>query len=68
MTFGLKNRDFLFNHCDLYLTKNAIVILGFTKDSFFKQLSLPIILTAEVNEFSNMFPFAYIKKTNKISF
>ena len=68
MTFGLKNRDFLFNHCDLYLTKNAIVILGFTKDSFFKPLSLPIILTAEVNEFSNRFPFAYVKKTNKISF
>ena len=68
MTIGLNNRDFLFNRCDLYLTKNAIVILGFTKDSFLKQLSLPIILTAELSEFSNRFPFAYVKKTNKISF
>ena len=68
MTMGLNNRDFLFNRCDLYLTKNAIIILGYTKDSFFKQLSLPIILTAELSEFSNRFPFAYVKKTNKISF
>ena len=66
MTSGLKNRDFLFNRCDLYLTKNAIVILGFTKDSFLKQLSLPIILTKELNEFSNRFPFAYVKKINKL--
>ena len=68
MTIGLNNRDFLFNRCDLYLTKNAIIILGFTKDSFFKQLSLPIILTTELYEFSNRFPFAYVKKANKISF
>ena len=68
VTMGLNNRDFLFNHCDLYLTKNAIIILGFTKNSLFKQLSLPIILTAELSEFSNRFPFAYVKKTNKISF
>ncbi len=68
MTIGLNNSNFLFNRCDLYLTKNAMVILGFTKNSFFKQLSLPIILTAELNEFSNRFPFAYVKKVNKISF
>lgn len=68
MTIGLNNRDFLFNRCDLYLTKNALIILGFTKDSFFKQLSLPIILTSELNEFSNRFPFAYVKKINKLKF
>ncbi|MFC7773032.1 hypothetical protein [Flavobacterium sp. GCM10027622] len=68
MTMGLNNRDFLFNRCDLYLTKNAIIILGFTKNSFLKQLSLPIILTTELSEFSNRFPFAYVKKVNKISF
>lgn len=68
MTIGLNNRDFLFNRCDLYLTKNAMIILGFSKDSFLKQLSLPIILTTELNEFSNRFPFAYVKKANKISF
>lgn len=68
MTIGLNNREFLFNRCDLYLTKNAIIILGFTKDSIFKQLSLPIILTGELNEFSDRFPFAYVKKANKISF
>ena len=68
MTIGLNNRNFLFNRCDLYLTENAMIILGFTKDSFFKQLSLPIILTTELREFSNRFPFAYVKKVNKISF
>jgi hypothetical protein len=68
MTIGLNNRDFLFNRCDLYLTKNAMIILGLTKDSFLKQLSLPIILTTELNEFSNRFPSAYVKKANKISF
>lgn len=34
ITSGLNNQDFLFNCCDLYLTKNAMIILGFTKDSF----------------------------------
>lgn len=68
MTIGLNNRNFLFNRCDLYLTKNAILILGFTKDSFLKQLSLPIILTSEINEFSHRFPFAYVKKINKLNF
>lgn len=68
MTMGLNNQNFLFNRCDLYLTKNALIVLGFTKDSFFKQLSPPIILTAELNEFSNRFPYTYVKKVNKISF
>ena len=66
MAIGINTGDFLFNRCDLYLTKNAIVILGFTKDSFLKQLSLPIILTSELNEFSNRFPFAHVKKVNKM--
>jgi hypothetical protein len=68
MTIGLNNRDFLFNRCDLYITKNAVIILGFTKDSFFKQLSLPIILTSDINEFSKRFPFAYVKNVNKLNF
>jgi hypothetical protein len=68
MTIGLNNRDFLFNRCDLYLTKNAIIILGFSKGSFLKQLSLPIILTSEIDEFSRRFPFAYVKKVNKLNF
>ncbi|WP_284653551.1 hypothetical protein [Flavobacterium terrisoli] len=67
-TFGLNNRDFLFNNCDLYLTQNAIVILGYTKGSFFKQLSKPIILTSDVLEYSAKFPFAYIMRFNKINF
>lgn len=68
ITIGLNNSDFLFNRCDLYVIKNAIIILGFTKDSFFKQLSSPIILTYELNEFSNRFPFARVKKPNKVNF
>jgi hypothetical protein len=68
LTIGLKNRNFLFNFCDLYIAKNALIILGFTKGSFFKQLSLPIILTTEQNEFSKRFSFAYVKKVNEISF
>ena len=68
MTIGLNNRDFLFNRCDLYITKNAVIILGFTKDSFFKQLSLPIILTSDINEFSKRFTFAYVKNVNKLNF
>jgi hypothetical protein len=68
LTIGLNNRDFLFNRCDLYLTKNAVIILGFTKYSFFKQLSLPIILTSDLNEFSKRFPFVYVKNVNKLNF
>ena len=68
ITIGMNNNDLRFNHCDLYLLKNAIIILGFTKNSFFRQLSRPIILTDELNQFSNRFQFAYIKKPNKISF
>lgn len=68
ITIGLNNSDFLFNRCDLYVIKNAIIILGFTKDSFFKQLSTPIILTHELNKFSSRFPFVLAKKPNKINF
>ena len=68
MTWGSKNRNFIFNRCDIYLTETAIVILGFTKDSFFKQLSLPIILTKEIEKYSQKFPFYYVKKVNLISF
>ncbi|WP_140486233.1 hypothetical protein [Flavobacterium sp. GSA192] len=68
ITIGLNNSDFLFNHCDLYVIKNAIIILGFTKNSFFKQLSTPIILTHELNKFSSRFPFARVKKPNKVNF
>lgn len=67
-TIGLRNTNFLFNHCDLYVTKNAIIILGFKKDSFFKQLSFPIILTRDIDYFLNKFPFAYVKKPDKINF
>ena len=42
--------------------------MGFTKDSFFKQLSLPIILTKEIEKYSQKFPFYYVKKVNLISF
>lgn len=66
MAIGMNTGDFIFNRCDLYLTKNAIVILGFTKDIFFKQFALPIILTSELNEFTNRFPFAHVKKVSKI--
>jgi len=65
-TIGLRNTNFLFNHCDLYVTKNAIIILGFKKDSFFKQLSFPIILTHDLSGFSNRFPFAYVKSLIKL--
>ena len=68
MTIGLKNRDYLFNRCDLYLVKDALIILGFTKNSLIKQLSLPIILTSEQSKFSNRFPFAYVKPINRINF
>ena len=68
ITIGLKNRDYLFNRCDLYLVKDALIILGFTKNSLIKQLSLPIILTSEQSKFSNRFPFAYVKPINRINF
>ncbi len=68
ITSGLKNRDLLFNYCDLYVTKRALIILGFTKGSHFKQLSKPIILTSEINEYSRRFPFAHVKRINDISF
>ena len=68
MTIGLGNQNFLFNRCDLYLTQNALIIFGFTKNSFFKQLSFPIIITKDLEEFSNRFPFAYVRKANEVSF
>lgn len=68
LTWGLKNSNFLFNRCDIYLTETAIIILGYTKDSFFKELSLPIILTNEIDIYANEFPYCYLKKVNKITF
>ena len=67
MTAGLKNRDFLFNRCDIYLIQDAIIILGFTKNSLLKQLSLPIIITHNA-EYVSRFNFAYVRKPNNINF
>lgn len=50
MTWGLKNNNYLFNKCDIYLTDNSIIILGHTKNSIIKQLSTPIILTDKITE------------------
>ena len=68
LTWGIKNRNFLFNRCDIYLTESAIIILGFNKHSYFKELSLPIILTKEIGKYANEFSYCYLKKVNKITF
>jgi hypothetical protein len=65
---GINNRNFQFNRCDLYITEQAIIVLGFTKDSFIKDLSAPIILTSQIASFSRRFPYAYVKKINTIDF
>jgi hypothetical protein len=68
LTWGLQNGNFLFNRCDIYLTETAIIILGYTKDSFFKLLSSPIILTKEIDKYKKKFPYFYVNKVNTISF
>ncbi|MEC5164556.1 hypothetical protein RCH18_000272 [Flavobacterium sp. PL11] len=60
-TLGINNRGYLFKNCDLYLTNDALIIFGYTKDSFFKQLSKPIILTKEITKYKNKFSFAIVK-------
>ncbi|NUY79381.1 hypothetical protein HUK80_00620 [Flavobacterium sp. MAH-1] len=67
-TWGLNNPEFLFNRCDIYLTQTAIVILGFTKDSFFKQLSLPIILTKDISAYAAEYPYCHVTQVNKMDF
>lgn len=68
MTIGLKNNNFLFNKCDIYLTENALAILGYSKSSFIKQLSKPIILTDAIEYYSLKFPYAYVKPMKSIEF
>jgi hypothetical protein len=35
MTIGLENKDYLFNRCDLYMVKDALIILGFDPSQLF---------------------------------
>ena len=65
-TFGINNRNYLFKNCDLHLTNDALIIFGYTKKSFFKQLSKPIILTKEISKYKTYFPFAIVANLEDI--
>lgn len=65
-TFGINKRDYLFKNCDLHLTNDALIIFGYTKNSFFKQLSKPIILTKNINKYKTTFSFAIVKNFENI--
>ena len=68
MTWGLKNNNYLFNKCDIYLIDNSLIILGHTKNSIIKQLSTPIILTDKIADYQSDFPYAYVKKVNSFDY
>lgn len=68
VTSGLKNRNYLFRKCDLYATPDALIVLGYDKNSFIKQLSLPIILTKAAAHYQARFPFALVHRPQEISF
>jgi hypothetical protein len=68
ITWGLNNNNYLFNKCDIYLTNDSLIILGYTKNSILKQLSIPIILTNQIADYSSDFPYAYVKKINSFGY
>jgi len=43
---GAKNSKYIFNRCDLYLTDDAIILLGYLSIGRFKIFRSPIILTS----------------------
>ena len=68
MTIGLNNKNFLFNRADFYLTNDAVIILAYTKGSFFNQLSFPIIVTNNMGDYKNEFSFAKTFSPHSIKF
>jgi hypothetical protein len=65
-TFGLQNRDYLFSNCDIHLTADAIIILGYTNSNVIEMLSTPIILTKSVAAYENEFDFARVFAPKKV--
>jgi len=50
-TLGLKNRDYIFNKADVYILPDALILFGYWQNIFFKQLSVPIILTNHLEKY-----------------
>ncbi|MBJ2176515.1 hypothetical protein JBL43_19865 [Aureibaculum sp. A20] len=67
ITWGLKNSNFFFNKCDIYLMENALIIFGNAKGGLFKHLSKPIILTNEIEYYRRKFPNTYTRKIYSIN-
>lgn len=68
VTFGMKNSNYLFRRCDIYITENAIILFAYSAKSFFKELSSPIILTNDNTENASYLPPVYKEKVNSIRF
>ncbi|HET8810452.1 MAG TPA: hypothetical protein VFM65_09345 [Flavobacteriaceae bacterium] len=66
-TIGLKNNNYLFRHCDIYITEDSTIIFGYSKNRLIKQLSIPIILTQKTEQSRKNFPDAIIKEANEIT-
>ena len=67
MTIGLKNRNYLFRHCDIYITDHSTILFGYSKNRLIKQLSKPIILTNKKLQIVEKFPNAIIKEINRLN-
>ena len=64
---GAKNGGYYFSQCDLYVTENALVILGYSRVLSFKQLSVPLVLTTDSSFHFVRFPYARLIKPKKIN-
>lgn len=64
---GAKNGGYYFSQCDLYITEDALVILGYSRFISFKQLSVPLVLTTDLLFHFVKFPYARFIKPKKIN-
>lgn len=67
VTSGLKNRDFLFSNCDLHLTRDAVILVGYTRTGFTCLFSTPIILTYNIQAYAAQYPFVHVVKPEKVN-
>lgn len=64
---GAKNGGYYFTHCDLLITEDAMIILGYSRFLSFKRLSVPLVLTTNPSFYFFRFPYAKLIQPKKIN-
>lgn len=64
---GAKYGGYYFTGCNLLITADALVILGYSRFMSFKRLAVPLVLTTNPSFFLFRFPYAKLIKPKKLN-